>query len=209
MSMQKKKRKYNSKSRQEKSQETRLKILKASKKLFSKNGLKKTTIDQIATEAQVAPPTVYALFLSKSGIIRELGQTFVFGEKYKSLVKKSLSEEDARESLRLAPTITVSIFEMEMEQMGFLWERASVSSDLEDLILKLENQRYERQGFILERLEIQQQLPIGMPLKVAREILWALTGRELFRKFVIEKGWSHAQYIKWLEQTLMTLLVRS
>ncbi len=209
MKLSKKKRKYNSNARQEKSQETRLRVLKASRKLFLAKGLNKTTIEQIAKEAGVATPTVYALFRSKAGIIRELGETFVFGDKYKTLVAKSLSQENPIESLRLAPAITVSIFEMEMEQMGFLWDDSFISPDLQDLVVRLENQRYERQKFILERLKKKNLLPPEMTLSTARDTLWALTGRELFRKFVREKGWSHTSYIRWLEVSLVALLVNN
>lgn len=98
---------------------------------------------------------------------------------------------------------------MEIEQIGFLWDGSSIHPDLQDLVSKLENQRYERQKFILERLEIENLLPLGMSLVTAREILWALTGRELFKKLVKEKGWSHSEYTKWLEASLTAQPVRS
>ncbi|MFA0813382.1 TetR/AcrR family transcriptional regulator [Microbulbifer epialgicus] len=202
------KRKYNSKSRQQQSQATQLKILEAARHLFSEEGIKKSTINKIAQRADVAPPTIYALFKSKAGIISQLGQTFVFGEGYLNLVKKSIQQADARESLKLAPIITVTIFEMEMEQMPFLWDDASITSELQDLISQLENQRYERQRFILDRLYEQEYLALGLTVSAARDILWALTGREMFKKMVIEKGWPHTSYKKWLEGTLATLLLQ-
>lgn len=209
MSLQKKKRKYNSQNRKEKSNETRLKILHAAKELFSNQGIKKTTIDQIADKAKVASPTVYALFSSKAGIIGHLGQTFVFGEEYKSLVMKSASQEDPRESLKLAPTITLAIFEMEIEQMSFLWDASSLCPEVESLMSNLENQRFDRQKFIIERLHEKRHLKPEIDLSTGREILWAMTGRELFRKLTQEKGWSHSQYKKWLEESLFTLLLRA
>lgn len=184
-------------------------MLRAAKKLFSSKGINKSTIEQIAELADVATPTVYALFGSKAGIIREIGQTFVFGTRYKTLVEQSVSHKDPVESLKLAATITVTIFEMEMDQMGFLWSGPSIHPDLQELVSRLEEQRFERQKFIIERLEKQNLLPLGMSRSVAREILWALTGRELFRKLVKEKSWSHSNYEKWLEVTLTTQLLRN
>lgn len=209
MDIQKTKRKYNSENRKEKSQATRLAILHAAKKLLSANGIRKTTIEQIAKEADVSTPTVYSLFGSKVGIIGQLGQTFVFGERYKSLVRQSASQEDPRESLRLAPTITVTIFEMEMEQMAFLWDGLVVFPEVETLISQLEQQRYERQKFIIERLNQRQFLRPELTVSAGREILWAMTGRELFRKLVKERGWTHSEYKQWLENTLIALLVNS
>ena len=205
MSMQKKKRKYNVKNRKEKSEQTRLKILNEAQKLLSAKGLKKTTIELIAQKAGVATPTVYSIFGSKSEIINQLGQVFVFGEDYKSLVKKSISQKDARASLKMVPQITTMIFKMELKQMKYIW--VDSSPEIEELKNKLEQQRFDRQKFIVERLEAQGHLSPSLSQAMGREILWALSGRELFKKLVHEKKWSEQKYISWLKETLTKVLV--
>ena len=47
-------------------------ILKAAKKLFSKFGFKKVSMDEIAREAEVTKKTVYANFSSKEDLLNEL-----------------------------------------------------------------------------------------------------------------------------------------
>lgn len=41
----------------------------------------------------------------------------------------------------------------------------------------------------------------------ARDILWALTGRDMYRMLVIEQGWSSDEYEKWLTQLLINTLI--
>ena len=47
-------------------------ILKAAKKLISKYGFKKVSMDEIATEAQVTKKTVYSYFSSKEDLLKRL-----------------------------------------------------------------------------------------------------------------------------------------
>lgn len=206
--MTKQKRKYNSKVRAEKSQAKRADILNTARILFSKNGIDQTTIDEIAKKASVSMPLVYAVFESKAGIVRQLGDRFVFGEDYKQLVKQSHSFKDARDSLKLAPKIASTIFAMEQKQLGFLWNEKAASLEVKDLLAKLETQRYERQAFIIERLQMQGYLSIELDIKSARDILWSLTGRDLYKKLVIEQRWIDEKYIELLVSILCKSLLQ-
>src|SRR5687767_15223401 len=72
------KRKYDSTRRQVQADETRRQILTAAYKLFSERGYAGATIEAIATEAGVAPETIYAVFRNKGKILLRLGN-FFFG----------------------------------------------------------------------------------------------------------------------------------
>jgi hypothetical protein len=47
----------------------------------------------------------------------------------------------------------------------------------------------------------------GLTLQEARDILWALTGRDMYRMFVIERKWTPDEYEKWLAQLLIKSLL--
>jgi AcrR family transcriptional regulator len=66
------KRKYDSTRRQAQADETRREILAAARKLFMNRGYAGATIEAIATEAKVAPETVYAVFRNKKRILINL-----------------------------------------------------------------------------------------------------------------------------------------
>ena len=45
-------------------------------------------------------------------------------------------------------------------------------------------------------------------IKKARDILWAFTGRDMYRMLVMEQGWTSDEYEKWLAQLLATTLIK-
>jgi hypothetical protein len=47
----------------------------------------------------------------------------------------------------------------------------------------------------------------GLDPTKARDILWALTGRHMYRMFVIEQKWTSDEYEKWLTQLLISTLI--
>jgi len=52
-------------------------------------------------------------------------------------------------------------------------------------------------------------VPQGMDGAQARNILWSLTSREIYRMLVIERGWSSEEYQEWLGRSLLKILVES
>lgn len=53
----------------------------------------------------------------------------------------------------------------------------------------------------------QKSLAKGLSLTKARDILWVFTGRDMYRMFVVEQGWTPAEYEKWLAQLLIHTLI--
>ena len=62
--------------RQEYAEATRQAILAAARTLFAERGYFATRVEDIATEARVAPATVYAVTGGKSGLLAELIRTW-------------------------------------------------------------------------------------------------------------------------------------
>jgi len=73
---------YRSERRRQAAKDTRRRILDASRFLFSREGIDRVTVDKIAERAKVAGSTVYALFKSKAGILRELMHEAIFSAQY-------------------------------------------------------------------------------------------------------------------------------
>ena len=72
-----------------------------------------------------------------------------------------------------------------------------------------ECQRYERQEGTIALLRSSGKLRVGLDYTTARDIFWALTGRDLYRMLVRERGWSADKYEGWLAVTLVDSLVGS
>ena len=71
----------------------------------------------------------------------------------------------------------------------------------------LEHRRYEMQQPLIEGLAEAKELLAGIDVRRARDILWSLTSRDLYRLLVRERGWTPQQYEDWLAKTLLETLV--
>ena len=70
---------YVSNVRSEAAQATRANVLEAARTLFLRHGIDRVTVARIAAKAGIAGSTVYALYKSKEGILRELMRATLFG----------------------------------------------------------------------------------------------------------------------------------
>jgi len=44
----------------------------------------------------------------------------------------------------------------------------------------------------------------GLTLERARDLMWMLTSRDVYRMLVLEKQWTPAAYQQWLAETLVS-----
>ena len=102
---------YRSKLREERAEETRLRIRAAARDLFAANGFTDTTINRIAERAGVAPQTVYAVFGSKGGIVASMLEEAEDSAEYSARVSEMAAEESPWRQLRLFVAWIRALFE--------------------------------------------------------------------------------------------------
>ncbi len=187
---------YNASLRHEKAANTKRQILNAAKALFESTGFANVTIDQIAARAHVSAPSVYGLFKSKRGLLLALMDSAFSEEKRQSLVKEVMLSASPERRLELAATLSRQIYDAEKAELSLLRGAFILDPTLKDLEAEREERRYERQKETAELLATEG----------ARDILWALTGRDLYRLLVIERNWSSDRYEAWLAKTLKATL---
>ena len=86
---------------------------------------------------------------------------------------------------------------------------AALAPELARLGRQKESQRYQRQEGTIAFLRSSGKLRAGLDYTTARDIFWALTGRDVYRMLVRERGWSADKYEHWLANTLVDSLVSS
>ena len=207
--MKRAKREYRSLVRERQAGDTRKRIVEAARRLLRREGYQATTIQAIAREAQVSAPSVYAIFKSKTGILKELVDQAGFGTDYESAVQRALSASDPVVRLQLAAPIARGIHESQSAILDLLRGAGVVAPELARLERRKERQRYERQEGTIARLRDSGSLRPGLEYATARDIFWTLTGRDLYRMLVGERGWSAEKYEGWLADTLVHSLVDS
>lgn len=203
-----KKRGYTSEIRQVQAEKTKQNILSAAKKLFEKKGFEKVKIEDIAKTAKVSVSSVFAIFQSKRGVLKEIMDSALAAEQHEVLVQQVKMETSPRKRLALAAAISRQLYDAEKKQLNLLRSVAILGHEFKELELEQERRRYERQEETIKVMAREKVFARNLSLTKVRDILWAFTGRDLYRMLVIEKNWSSNEYEQWLAQTLARLLLQ-
>jgi len=202
-----KKRPYKSLVRQRQAGDTRRRIVEATRQLLQREGYAGMTIEAIAERAEVSAQSVYAIFKSKTGILTELLDQSTFGGDYEDAVQKALSARDPETRLRLAAPIARQIHDAQSATFDLLRGAGVVAPELAKLEQQRECLRYERQERMIISLRDAGRLRPRLDHGTARDIFWMLTGRDVYRMLVRERGWSSQKYQDWLADTLVHSLL--
>jgi AcrR family transcriptional regulator len=198
---------YKSQVRERQAADTRRRIVDATLKLLQKQGYAGMTIEEIARRAEVSAPSIYAIFKSKTGILTELLDQSTFGPQYDEAVRRALSETDPETRLRLAAPIARQIHDAQSATFDLLRGSGVVAPELAKLEHQRECLRYERQERMIVSLRDAGSLHPDLDYTTARDIFWMLTGRDIYRMLVRERGWSSQKYEDWLADALVRSLL--
>jgi AcrR family transcriptional regulator len=201
------KRPYKSLVRQRQAGDTRRRIVEATRQLLLSEGYAGMTIESIAQRAEVSAQSVYAIFKSKTGILTELLDQSTFGADYDEAVGLALGATVPETRLRLAAPIARQIHDAQSAVFDLLRGAGVVAPELAKLERQRENLRYERQEAMIISLRDAGRLRPGLEHATARDIFWMLTGRDVYRMLVRERGWSSQKYQDWLADTLVRSLL--
>lgn len=182
--------------RDEHAQLTRRRIAEAARRLFASGGYSATTLAEIAAEAGVAVQTVYAVYVSKAGIMDALREAVMAQPEARDLYRQAMA----------APTAALCL-DMFARSIRWRWEqsadvtrifRDAGAADVrirEGLAATLEQRR---QGIraLAERLGAD--LRPGVEVATAAAILDALTLAEVYAELVEVQGWTADAYEAWL-----------
>ena len=198
---------YTSSLRAEAADETRARILSSAKDLFSQRGIDAVTIAEIAGKSGVAGSTVYAIFKSKEGILRNLMEQSLFGGGFQSAQQLLSGISDPVEMIALTSHVARAIYSSESSDLGLLRSASGFSPALRKIEQEFEQTRYEMQKERLQRLFAAGRARKDISFDEARRIMCMYTSREVYRMLVTEGGWTSDRYQEWLSQTLVAALV--
>jgi AcrR family transcriptional regulator len=200
-------RKYQSAVRQQQAEATRRAIAAAARKLIFSEGYDAAKIEAIARAAGVATQTVYAVFGSKQGILAELLDQDSFGPDYQELIRQVNQTNDPEEKLRFPARIARQIHDSQSSTFDRFRGAGVVAPDLANLENERECNRYEAQKKIITFVKQAGRLRKGLSESQARDVLWTLTSREVYRMLVRERRWSSQAYENWLAEVLVAALM--
>ena len=199
-----KSRRYHAPRRQEQAQSTRAAIVAAARELFAEHGYGATTLARVATKAGVAVQTVYAVFGSKRAILSALIDDMDAAVDVPTLVAAIRRTPEPREQLRLLVNLSAQIFARGYDVIEILRGAGTSDPDLADAWREGESRRRPGQAELVRRWAEAGALHPGLTTREATDVLWAMTGPDVYRLFVVENRWSNSRYQQWLTQLLTT-----
>jgi len=203
------KRSYRSDSRDAAAMRTRTRVLEAGRYLFCRRGIDDTTIAQVAERAGVSAATVYATVKSKAGLMHALFHDAIFGPRFEQAQLRLAGVTDPIERIALTAHVARAVYEGEHAELGVLMKASAFSPELRRTLQKFEQLRREMQRDRIDALFRAGRARPGLGRDSAADILWMLTGRDVYYKLVHESGWSPDEFQQWLERTLVEGLTDS
>lgn len=192
---------YRSPMRRQQAEQTRARVIAASEWLFAHGGYAETTIQAIADRAGVSPQTVYAIYGSKAGIVSALLENRVSSVRLDEASFTVVTAEDQlRRCARMARRIYDAIRVVPDISDG-------LSSELNEVLRKREEIRFAALKGVIDFIGSADQRARYPDPAVALDLLWSLTGPELYRRLVIERGWPPDHYEKELGEMLLRTLL--
>jgi len=195
-------RSYNSPARQQQAEQTRARILAVARELFRSAGYAATTMEAIASSAQVSAKTVEAAFGSKRGVLAALVDPLASAGPPRHLVDRIRAAADPRDRLRLVAELTRYAYEASVPEHELMRSAAAIAPEIADAARQVDSRRRANQARIVAFLAQQRVLRGDLDPDRAADIIWALTSYDVYRALVAERHWPADQYQDWLTVTL-------
>jgi TetR/AcrR family transcriptional regulator, regulator of autoinduction and epiphytic fitness len=199
--------------RQKRARQTRRRILAAAHELFVRQGYARTTVREIADQADVAWQTVYAVFGDKPAILSAVFDVAAAGDDEpvpvpeRPFVQAIGDADDPREKARIfarhlrdtgariAPVLTV------------IESAATTDPEISGLWRELQDQLLRGMTMAAHGFQQQGALRPGLSVTRAADILWFYAGPWACRGLVTGRGWTLDEYEAWIGDTLYTQLM--
>jgi AcrR family transcriptional regulator len=197
--------------REDSARNTRRAILAAARDLFIRQGFVATTMDQIAQQAGVSKPTVFATAGNKRSLLKEIRDVAIAGDDEPTPIKdrgwyqEMLAEPDPRWSLRLYARNVTAINDRYADIDEVLQAAAGADEELRDLWNTGEAERLKGAEVVVANLGAK--VTLRREQTSAIDIVWILTAPEQLRRLVRLRGWSLHEYEAWLTEALCTQLL--
>lgn len=196
-------------------QETRRRIAEAAATLFAERGYAATTLQSIADAAGVHVQTIYQAFGTKVGVLAETAAVLVAGPEEEAStppparkwVRDLFAEPDPAHQLAMYAAHIRTVSERYLGLLDIMRVTAAVDPEVAAFLAAAETGRYDGPAHITPELAAKGALRPGLTPDRAADIMYALTGYDVYRSLMIDRGWSATDTEQWVAETLTTALL--
>ncbi len=186
-------------------------VVAAARELFSAKGYAATSIDDIATEAGVARPTVFTAVGPKHVILKRVidqalaGDDAPFAVADRPWFREALEEPEPVRSLQLHARNLCWI----AQRVGPLLRTLEAAAAVDPAAARLwaEHQRQRREGMAMFAAALAKKAKLRVDEATATDTLWALQPA-MYLRLVEESGWSVDRYQRWLSDLFQRLFLQ-
>lgn len=192
---------------------TRLRIVEAAGRLLMERGYASTTIEAIATEADVAVETVYARFRNKRNILDAFLDAAIVGDSApvplleRDEVSAIRESADQRQQLRLLAHLVRGVLTRTAPVQAVLRSAAAVDPEIDDVIRDDDRRRKLTHRAFIEMVAARGPLRPELSLEEATDTFSALVNPDTFSFLIRRRNWTPERYESWLARNLDHLLL--
>lgn len=207
------KRRYDASNRERQAADTQLRIVRAARTLFLRDGYVATTMPAIAAEAGVAVQTVYASTHAKREILQRILDLAVSGEDEQVPVVASSRwmeldrETDAAAKIALFARLHTEICQREADVFAIMSDAAGADPEVRAIMHENAQRRYQDQLALARSLRQHHRLRDSVTTSHAADIIWTLASERTYLALVHERNWTPHQYAQWLTTQLSSALI--
>ena len=203
-------RRYDATARQEAARATRRRIIAAARDLLLEGGYAGMTVVGLASEAGVSPQTVYNAVGGKAEVVKAVYDTMLAGDddpvpmSDRPAFRAVQDAEDAAAWGAAYASWTLSIMRRVGPLLGVLLDHGAGGDPvLEELVAAMSTERRIGNGNALRGLTARGLVPTRQrERKHVVDVVWLLTGPEVYDRLVVHAGWSERSYEAWLAAQL-------
>ena len=198
---------YNSALRARRAAERRLALAAAARDLFVERGYPATTMEAIATRANVSLKTAYNAYSSKAGVLRAVWDLSLKGDlddapiADRSWYTALLAESDPYRQLAMAAESSRAVKTRIGPVLKVIRDAASVDEDLAALWELIQTDFWANQRAIVESLDRKGALRADLGVERATDVLWMLNNPDVWLLLVDRRGWSPTEWEHWFAET--------
>jgi AcrR family transcriptional regulator len=195
---------YRSVLREEQARATRRAIVAAATELFVENGYAATTIDAVADRAGVSRRTVFVSVGGKPELLRRAWDFAVVGDDEpvtmadRPAVRLLQQQSDVRVAVRGWARVATGVSARVAPLARVLVAAADADPDVAELLAIVEDQRLTEARTFVSWVQSHGGLRRGVTTKRAAELCWVQMDPSVYRRLVLERGWTARQFERYL-----------
>ncbi|MFI0421321.1 TetR/AcrR family transcriptional regulator [Spongiactinospora sp. 9N601] len=192
---------YNSLRRVTQAKQTRAEIADAARRLFMSQGWAATTVRDVAREAGVAVPTVYAAYQNKAGLVWALADAADLAAGLPQTVDELEATTDPRRHLAVMAGYDRRLFERAGDLIALIRDAGRTEPDFADFYLTGRRQVGEHRAQVFATWPDGTLRP-GLDVPTAVDIYAALCSIDVYTTLHTERSWSPDRIERWWSEAL-------